>query len=192
MKKCICFLLLSTCLLTSWACSCIGIHPINLASLNADQVVVAKIHPQRPYTNALELKVHEVLKGNRDLAGNSILLWQDYLDCSSMPAIDTSHEFIIAFDQIKDADLAGYLGQSRELQSLPDSASYKQAMQEIKNRPNFVLLGCSDSYVKLEDRMRIEIARKYKKKKKRIIIRTKKRRFKKMEFIAYLRKLEKI
>ena len=109
-----------------------------------------------------------------------------------MPTIDPDHEFVIAFDQIEDADLAGYLGQSRELQSLPDSASYKQAIQEIKNRHNFVLPGCSDSYVKLEDRMRIEIARKYKRKKNRIILRKRKKSFGRETFINYLRDLKEI
>ena len=192
MKRSICLLFLSFGIITSWACSCIGIHPINLTSLNADQLVVAKIHPQRPFSNALELSIQKVIKGNSELAGSSILLWQDYFDCSSMPAIDPDHEFVIAFDQIEDADLAGYLGQSGELQALPDSASYKQAIQEIKSRHNFVLPGCSDSYVKLADRMRIEIARKYKRKKNRIILRKRKKSFGREAFIDYLRELKEI
>ena len=192
MKRYILFFCLTLSSFASWACSCIGIHPINLTSLNTDQVVVVKIHPQRPFSNALELSIQKVIKGNSALSGSKILLWQDYFDCSSMPAIDTSHEFVIALDQIEDADLAGYLGQSHELQSLPDSASYKQTVKEIKNRHNFVLPGCSDSYVKLEDRMRIEIARKYKRKKNKIILRKRKKNFGRDAFINYLRELKEI
>ncbi|MEM8890017.1 MAG: hypothetical protein AAGD28_18715 [Bacteroidota bacterium] len=192
MKRSICLLFLGFSIFTSWACSCVGIHPINLASLNADQVVVAKIYPKRPFSNALELKVQSVIKGNSELTGSSILLWQDYFDCSSIPAIDTSHEFVIAFQEIEDEYLADYLGHSQELQVITDSNSYKQALDELQGRSNFVLLSCSDSYVKLKDQMRIEIARKYKKKKGRMILRKRKKNFSRKDFIDYLQKLKRI
>ena len=192
MKRCICLLFLSFGILSSWACSCIGIHPINLASLHADQVVVAKLRSESPYSNAIELSIQEVIKGTAELKGKSVLLWQDYFDCSSLPAIDTSKEFVLAIDQIEEEYLIDYLAYSKELQAVSDSSSYKNVLTKLKAGYHFVLPSCSDSYIKLENQMVIEIAHKYKKKKGRIILRKRKKDFSREDFIDYLQKLESI
>ncbi|MDW3648971.1 MAG: hypothetical protein R8P61_18015 [Bacteroidia bacterium] len=192
MKRLTCIISLNFIILSSWACSCIGIHPINLASLYADQVVVAKISPQRPYSNAIEVKITQVLKGTAELKGQAVLLWQDFFECSSLPRIDSSQEFVFAFDRIEEEYLVEYWANSKELQTVSDSSSYKNVLTKLKAHQHFGLPGCSVSYIKMEAQMEVVLARKYKPKKNRIILRTRKRKLSREDFIQYLKNLEKI